>query len=61
MEEEFKAYLEAKNIDSDQFKSAEPERWEDWLTIFSETNQKSFTTQKLFLINKIRRKYLKQD
>ncbi len=60
MEEEFNAYLESKNIDSDQFKSAEPERWEEWLKIFSEINEKSFTAQKLFLINKIRRRYLKQ-
>lgn len=57
MEEEFKTYLESKKIDSDQFKAAEPERWGEWLKIFSEINEKSFTTQKLFLINKIRRRY----
>ena len=57
MEEEFKTYLESKKINSKNFKEVEPERFKEWLNIFIQTNEKSFTSQKLFLINKIRRRY----
>ncbi len=55
--EEFKAYLESKKIDPSAFKEAEPERWEEFSTLFQETSAMSFTSQKLYLINKIRRLY----
>ncbi|UZR92371.1 hypothetical protein [Chondrinema litorale] len=54
---EFEEYLESKKIDSGLFKNSEPERWEEFNKLFSLVNPKSFTMQKLFLLNQIRRKY----
>lgn len=54
---EFKEYLEGKNIDSKAFKLAEPKLWQELNIIFMQMHPKSFTAQKLFLINGIRRKY----
>ena len=53
----FENYLVDKKIDTNAFKSAEPDRWEEWNTIFVELSPASFTAQKLYLINPIRRKY----
>ncbi|MBT34226.1 MAG: hypothetical protein CMO01_31565 [Thalassobius sp.] len=55
---EFEEYLTGKKIDSDLFKKSEPDRWEEFNTLFFQVSPKSFTMQKLFLINQIRRKYL---
>jgi hypothetical protein len=54
----WEAYLESKKIDSTRFKTAEPERWQEWHDLFAEMSPASFTAQKLYLINSIRRKYL---
>jgi hypothetical protein len=59
MENDFEAYLAKKNIDSQKFKAAEPQRYADFLRIFGQMHEHSFTLQKLYLINQIRRKYLK--
>lgn len=53
----FEQYLLDKKINSEAFKSGEPARWEEWLGEFEQINPKSFTAQKLYLINTIRRKY----
>ena len=53
----FEDYLITKKIDSMAFKSAEPDRWEEWNTIFVDLSPASFTAQKLYLINPVRRKY----
>ena len=53
----FEDYLLDKKIDTNAFKSAEPDRWSEWNTIYLELSQASFTAQKLYLINPIRRKY----
>ena len=53
----FEEYLISKKIDSSVFKNAEPARWDEWNTIFVELSPASFTAQKLYLINPIRRKY----
>ena len=57
----FEEYLIQKNIDRDQFKSAEPARYEEWGTLFSQIHPDSFTLQKKFLINDVRRRYLLND
>ena len=58
----FEEYLVSKKIDSKGFKESEPERWEEWSTLFSMVHPNNFTTQKLNLINSIRRKYkLKEE
>jgi len=53
----FEEYLREKKIDALSFKNNEPERWHEWNTIFVELSPASFTAQKLYLINPIRRKY----
>jgi hypothetical protein len=53
----FDAYLESKKIDSSAFKAADPALWESWETEFSQMHPASFTAQKLYLINPIRRLY----
>jgi hypothetical protein len=54
---DFKAYLTSKKIDPDAFQSAEPGLWESLRAEFEQMSPASFTMQKLFLINPIRRKY----
>lgn len=52
---DFDEYLKGKKIDPAKFKANSPERFKEWETIFSQVHPESFTQQKLFLINKIRR------
>lgn len=53
----FEEYLTGKRIDSHAFRLAEPTLWADWQNQFSQMSPASFTSQKLYLINPIRRKY----
>jgi hypothetical protein len=58
----FEAYLTSKKIDSAAFQKAEPELWNNWRKEFEILHANSFTSQKLYLINPIRRKYqLKEE
>lgn len=57
MNTEFEEFLKSKKIDPEKFKSSEPHRWEEWKALFEMVHPKSFVSQKLFLINGIRRKY----
>lgn len=50
-------YCTSKKIDSKSFMDAEPEKWEELKNIFEQVHPNSFTEQKKFLINDIRRKY----
>ncbi len=50
-------YLKKKKIDPELFKKAEPAQWDRFEEVFSQVHPDSFTAQKLFLINKIRRAY----
>jgi len=54
----FEAYCRKKKIDPDLFLQSEPVRYEEWKTIFEQVHPDSFTEQKKFLINPIRKKYL---
>jgi hypothetical protein len=54
---DFNAYLVSKKIDPDAFQRAEPLLWDSWRSEFEKVSPASFTSQKLFLINPIRRKY----
>ena len=58
---EFQEYLTDKKIDPVKFKSSEPDRYLEFENIFSQVSQTSFTAQKLFLINSLRRKYLLEE
>ena len=57
MTNDFEAYLISKKIDPVEFKEKEPERWNEFEQIFEQVHPESFTAQKLFLINKLRRRY----
>ena len=57
----FDEYLITKKIDASAFKNAEPARWIEWEGEFAQVHPGSFTSQKLYLINPIRRKYPLQE
>jgi hypothetical protein len=54
---DFEAYLLSKKIDSAAFLKAERDIWQNWKDEFEQVHPNSFTAQKLYLINPIRRKY----
>jgi hypothetical protein len=53
----FEKYLEQKNIDSEKFLWENPEQFQELKVLFNQMNHESFTAQKKFLINPLRRKY----
>jgi len=53
----FTDYLISKKIDQEAFQKAEPVLFEIWKTEFEQMHPNSFTAQKLYLINPLRRKY----
>lgn len=55
---DFEKYLAEKKIDANQFQQADPERYAEWEREFEQISPASFTVQKKFLLNDIRRKYL---
>lgn len=55
---EFTEYLISKRIDPDRYKKAEPDQFNKFKVEFDQMHPKSFTAQKLYLINQIRRTYL---
>ena len=55
---EFENYLTHKKIDARLFRQLEPDRYAEWEREFAQMNPVSFTGQKKFLLNDIRRKYL---
>lgn len=57
----FEEYLISKKIDGAKFKSDDVQLYADLKTIFDQMHPKSFTHQKLFLINPLRIKYLLSD
>lgn len=44
-------------VDSNAFHRSEPQRYADWKALFEHLSVGSFTAQKLYLINAVRRKY----
>lgn len=50
-------YLISKKIDSTAFREKESDLWKEWKALFEQVHPNSFTAQKLYLINPIRRKY----
>ena len=57
----FEEYLAQKNIDQEKFRLAEPDRYQEWIALFGQINPESFTNQKKFLINDVRRRYTLKD
>ncbi|EAY28220.1 hypothetical protein [Microscilla marina] len=58
---DFEEFLKNKKIDENLFKEKEHARWQEWKTLFEQMHPNSFTAQKKFLINDIRRKYLLKE
>ncbi|WP_258105454.1 hypothetical protein [Marinoscillum sp. MHG1-6] len=54
---EFGEYLESKKISSKSFEQGEGELYKSFEKEFMQMHPNSFTAQKLFSINKLRRKY----
>jgi hypothetical protein len=54
---DFDTYLRGKKIDEAAFKKAAPDQYQQLKSVFDQVHPDSFTAQKLFLINPIRRKY----
>lgn len=54
---DFDDYLKEKKIDPAKYQQGNPVQYEEFKLIFDQVHPKSFTQQKLFLINKIRRAY----
>lgn len=57
----FEEYLIQKNIDQAKFRIAEPSRYAEFEALFKTIHPESFTAQKKFLINDLRRKFLLVD
>ena len=53
----FKEYLIGKKIDPEKFSKKEPARYQEFKGLFDQIHPDSFTQQKLFLINQIRRQF----
>ena len=59
---DFTTYLKGKKIDEAAWKKADPDQYHQLKTVFDQVHPDSFTAQKLFLINPIRRKHpLKEE
>jgi len=54
----FPEYLVQKNIDSQKFRTGEPGLFLEWEILFAQIHPDSFTAQKKFLINDIRRRFI---
>ncbi|NJL11603.1 MAG: hypothetical protein HC913_00325 [Microscillaceae bacterium] len=53
----FEQYLNEKKISAQDFQQAEPKKWASLRTLFDEVHPNSFTAQKKFLLNQLRRQY----
>lgn len=54
---DFEEYLNRKKIDGQAFSKTDPNRFNEFKFLFNQMHPNSFTAQKLFLINEIRRKF----
>ena len=54
---DFETYLKQKKIDPETFEKGDVDQWNAFKNLFEQVHPDSFTAQKLFLINKIRRAY----
>lgn len=54
---EFEEYCTKKNIDAKAFEDAEKHYYAELKAIFDQISEASFTQQKMFIVNKIRRNY----
>ncbi|MFZ6666355.1 hypothetical protein [Peijinzhouia sedimentorum] len=57
MHPSFEEYLSSKKIDSADLKKARPQLWLEWEQQYEQLNPTTFTDQKLYLINPLRREF----
>ncbi|MEY3416000.1 MAG: hypothetical protein RL060_111, partial [Bacteroidota bacterium] len=55
---DFEEYCIAKKIDPIKFQAGDAALWQSLNALFDQMHPKSFTQQKLFLLNNLRRAYL---
>ncbi len=55
--QDFENYLKRKKIDPQSFREKDPDLWEDYKYDFERMHPESFTAQKLFKLNRLRRMY----
>ncbi len=53
----FSEYLAQKKIDETAFQANDPQRYAEWSLLFTQIHPDSFTLQKKFYINDIRRRF----
>jgi hypothetical protein len=58
---DFIEYLTKKKIDSEAFRKEDLSRFQEWERLFYQVHPESFTAQKKFYINDIRRAYLLKE
>ena len=51
-------YCISKKIDAEKFNAAQPQQWQALKEIFEQVHPNSFTEQKKFIINDLRRRFL---
>ena len=54
---DFNTYLKSKKIDPAAFEVKQPLRYSEWAELYAHVHPDSFTMQKKFLINGIRRQF----
>jgi hypothetical protein len=54
---DYETYLIEKKIDPEAFRDNEPDKWQSFKVIFESVHPNSFTVQKKFLLNDLRRLY----
>lgn len=52
---DFKEYLIKKKIDPIKFEKGDSDKWNEFKSLYEQVHPSSFTAQKLYLINGIRR------
>ncbi len=53
----FSEYLLQKKIDEAAFREGDPDRYAEWKELFEQVHPESFTLQKKFYLNDIRRRF----
>ncbi len=57
----FEEYLKQKKINTSAWLMANPEQWKQFKTLFEQLHPDSFTAQKKFLINDLRKLYPEKE
>ena len=55
---DFISYLKNKKIDPEKLNASEPDLFSEWSSLYEQVHPNSFTQQKLFLINILRKKFI---